>query len=107
MVLTDLIKADHVYDHKIRRVQYRLESERGNVPKADMPQLIQAFCTSLAREAGGWKDDELYVRARVCEQILPSADPDDYVALALEDENGDDRGYLHVYGWKEAVSDAL
>jgi len=36
MTLVDTIKADHVYDAKLRRVEYRLESERGNVPKADM-----------------------------------------------------------------------
>lgn len=102
MTLTDTIRADHVYDTNMRRVGYSLESERGNVQKAAMPRLIQDFCTELAREAGGWKDDELYVRARVCEQILPSADPDDYVALALEDADGDDGGYLHVHGWKEA-----
>jgi len=104
MVLVEAIMADHVYDTQMRRVQYLLVSERGNVPKVDMPQLIQDFCTSLAREAGSWKDDELYVRAKVCEQILPSADPDDYVALALTDEDGNDGGYLHVYGWKEAGS---
>jgi len=90
-------------DYNHRHLAFRLKAAPGLVDPAKRDRLIMDVTYRLGRVASDWRDGRnLDTTVTVCEPIRRTGKYDDFVALALEDRDGCDGGYMHLYGWTEA-----
>lgn len=98
----DMIYSGRIRDARGRGVHASIWAQRQHVPEDKLQKLIRDTLKALRKEAADWPSDKLLVTAHVCEKVRPASDTSEYIALTLEDADGNDGGFLHVPGWKEA-----
>ena len=90
------------YECEGEEYQYYL-SGTSHVSGEELDEFAEKLENALFHEAVEWEAAEKRnIVVTICEDIRKSDDEKDYVAVALESEDGKDGGYLHVFGFKES-----
>ena len=55
----------------------------------------------IEADGGAWENCNK-IFGTICEKIKKSNDAD-YVTVSIKDDQGEDGGYIHVYGWSEVI----
>jgi len=93
-------------DYNYRYLAFRLKAAPGFVDPAKRDRLIKDVTYRLGRVATDWGDPHnLDTTVTVCEPIRRTGKSEDFATLALEDTDGRDGGYMHLYGWTEVGED--